>query len=491
MKTSKLITLLKTFTGEEIKQFDKFLSSSFFSRGRNLNPYFRILNKYYPTFDAASFNEKNIFERLYPGKKFSGKSSLHLIHVKSSELFSMAEKFLVYSGFEKGRFDYEFNKCLGKSYIDKKLLEQALKKFLSNSMIIDKGEKDLDFHFRKLETDIALISCYYFLSQPQKVYEKSSNELLYIYAFIFYIMVGHLNQNAVFKRRYNQEFKGVELIIQFIETFDPELFEDVCVEDSFETKNLILIYYYILKSRFSEDVLQCLTAAEDIYRRIFSKLSQSTQWDIFIILYNRLFGSIGSDINYLAKANDLIDFVWSNEVFSHNKKLKLDFRGFLSALSIKFSLLDADSFRMFIEQYSGKVDVKYIESIRNYSNALLCFKERSFDKCLQNLSKKDLLETVSDNDKYKLRICCFYEMNYTEDLYLAFDSFDHFLRNNRTISENLRTESQAFLNCIKALLRLKQNKTNRSAPAMTEIMDITRNTLLGFWFKEKIQEIER
>jgi hypothetical protein len=38
---------------------------------------------------------------------------------------------------------------------------------------------------------------------------------------------------------------------------------------------------------------------------------------------------------------------------------------------------------------------------------------------------------------------------------------------------------------------LKQNKTNRSAPAMTEIMDITRNTLIGFWFKEKIQEIER
>lgn len=79
MQKSKLITLLKTFSKEEMKNFDKFISSPYFSRGRNLKPLYNVLKKYHPSFDSPHFTEEKIFNKLYPKKKFDGKKSLHTL----------------------------------------------------------------------------------------------------------------------------------------------------------------------------------------------------------------------------------------------------------------------------------------------------------------------------------------------------------------------------------------------------------------------------
>jgi len=50
LKDSKLIKLLKNFNSEEFKEFEKFVASPFFSRGRDLLPLFKALKPFYPGF---------------------------------------------------------------------------------------------------------------------------------------------------------------------------------------------------------------------------------------------------------------------------------------------------------------------------------------------------------------------------------------------------------------------------------------------------------
>ena len=60
MKNSKLINILKTFSPEEIKLFEKFLASPFHSSGKNCIPLFRSMKKYYPEFDTDKISYENL-----------------------------------------------------------------------------------------------------------------------------------------------------------------------------------------------------------------------------------------------------------------------------------------------------------------------------------------------------------------------------------------------------------------------------------------------
>ncbi|HEY3249711.1 MAG TPA: hypothetical protein VGK25_01205, partial [Ignavibacteria bacterium] len=69
MKDTKLINILRTFSKEEMKQFEKFVASPYFHSGKNCMPLLKQLQKFYPGFDNEKLTYKNIHKKLYPGKK--------------------------------------------------------------------------------------------------------------------------------------------------------------------------------------------------------------------------------------------------------------------------------------------------------------------------------------------------------------------------------------------------------------------------------------
>ncbi|MBK8983686.1 MAG: hypothetical protein IPM38_15555 [Ignavibacteria bacterium] len=68
MRSLRLVNILKTFTKEEIKEFEKFVASPYFSRGRNLSPFFSVIKKYYPEFYPDQYSAEKIFRELFSGK---------------------------------------------------------------------------------------------------------------------------------------------------------------------------------------------------------------------------------------------------------------------------------------------------------------------------------------------------------------------------------------------------------------------------------------
>ncbi|MBK9331164.1 MAG: hypothetical protein IPM96_01905 [Ignavibacteria bacterium] len=130
MKDTRLIRTLKSFSREEMKLFEKFAASPFFNNGRNYLPLLSELKIFLSGIDSDNFSYENIYENLYPGKKFNKQVMWNLV----SGLEKLALEFLLQTALKnskKERSVLMFDELL-KRNLDREILSQIQKteKFL-------------------------------------------------------------------------------------------------------------------------------------------------------------------------------------------------------------------------------------------------------------------------------------------------------------------------------------------------------------------------
>ena len=125
LNQTKLILTLKSFSRDEIKSFDKFISSPFFNNGRNYIPFFTELKKFYPDFDNKNLNAEFIYKKLYPGKNFNKQVMWNYV----SQLEKLALEFLIHNSLKQNRSERFF------------LISEELLKRNQSVVIIEKDQK--------------------------------------------------------------------------------------------------------------------------------------------------------------------------------------------------------------------------------------------------------------------------------------------------------------------------------------------------------------
>ncbi len=490
MQKSKLITLLKTFSEVEFKEFEKFISATYFNKGRNYLPLYKALKPFHPGFDNPKFTEENIFKKIYPKQKYDNKK-LSTFRSMISRMNEMTEKFIVYNKFESGKLSYYFNSCLTEEYIHNNQYEFALKSGLYNSEEIDDEENKENFFYKRLHANILLSAVYMYQSKyKDKIVYPLKNSILYLYGYIFELLSWFHNEYRINIRNRNLTINGDELVMHFIKTFDIALFDKECETDKYETKNKILIYYYYLYSFIEENENDSLLNAIDIYIKIFNNISRLDKNNFYTILLNRCIGKKTASKLYYEKGNELIDFVWSRGITSESASIDISPEKYLAVFHFKFQSLDGIGLSSFVSNYCDKISTKYSEVVKNYSLYCILFKEQQYDKCLKNLSKKPIEDLFSlKTYRYQLKLCCLYELKYYESVFSEVDSFEHFLRKNKFISETIKAGCMKFLNAIKILAKLQTREFVIKKLQGKEILDSTQNLVWGFWFKEKLNEL--
>ena len=97
MKKSKLVEILGTYSPSEIKTFEKFIASPYFSRGRDVSGLYSYLKSYYPGFESKFIKKETVFFSLFPGEEYNEKKLKNL----SFELAQLAEQFLISESLKK------------------------------------------------------------------------------------------------------------------------------------------------------------------------------------------------------------------------------------------------------------------------------------------------------------------------------------------------------------------------------------------------------
>jgi len=90
--TSKLIILLKTFSVDELKGFERWLASPWCNSNKNLSKLLEKISKYYPDFDHPKYTKEKLFKQILPTGKYSDRRINNLL----SEAFQAAEKFMIF-----------------------------------------------------------------------------------------------------------------------------------------------------------------------------------------------------------------------------------------------------------------------------------------------------------------------------------------------------------------------------------------------------------
>ena len=128
---------MKSFSKNEIIQFDEFLRSPFYNKKPNAVKFFETLKKHAPDYNGDEFGKENIWKRLYPGKKYNWGVLKNLIF----DLTKLSEKFIEVMLYEDNITEKNFHylDALSKRKIHNKF-------FLEYNSLLRKFEKSKFHH---------------------------------------------------------------------------------------------------------------------------------------------------------------------------------------------------------------------------------------------------------------------------------------------------------------------------------------------------------
>ncbi|MEO8210355.1 MAG: hypothetical protein ABI840_07315 [bacterium] len=488
MKNSKIVKILKTFSKEELKEFEKFTASPYFARGRNLVLFLNEIKKFYPSFTHEKFTNECIFNKLFPGKKFESKSSNNLIKTLSYELLKMCEEFLIQTDFKSdinSRNYYLLNK-----YREKKLYTEYEKKY----------EDAISYQEKNDGGDASDFLNKYFL--------------LHTY-----------NEYCVEKRKYKEVFETIAAldetssVISLIRAYRGFEFKHLA-PTGYNLESVYSFTYDLIKNLDSEKLLREMKARNNKYypyiaiNYMFYLISEYSSVDKYYFEFKKLiyenlnlFGHTERYILFCRLASYCVgkrnDERFVNEEFEIYKKALMlgvykwskedDFSilHFKNIVSAAISVKELDWLEDFIEKYSNELASADRESMKHYSYANLNFERMSYEKALENILKIKFDFIYYKLDIKILMFKIYYDMNYTEQAFSMLEVIRQYISTAKELSETRRSNTKNFIKNSKELLKLKLLYSDGNHELFKREIMIGKFIGSKGWISDKIKELKK
>ena len=491
MQKSKLISLLKTFSKEEMKDFGKFISSPYFSSGRNLLPFYTIIKKHYPEFNQPSFSEEKIFQRLFKNEKYSDKKSRHKFSVIVSEMYSMTEKFIQAESF--------FKESVYKDILLLKELEhrEALDLFWGVADRIQKLDEETpkdQFYLQKKYLYYKSLD----RGSRQVKYARDYNDVLnsaqdsliiYFYSELSAII-------AARKLNYNKDTKLNEISELFDNCFDFEKFTSALlnIKSGRHYINQLLIYSRMLESNYND--LSSYEKLKSMLKANTNNLAVEFSYMISTSLMNcSLFQSKG-DTSYFK--NDYLDL--NDELMKRaldEGKIRFLSRDLLlikniyNFVKICVKTNQLERLAEFIKQYSKYFYEPVRKDAAYFAEGYLEFARSNYEKALGLLSKANfsIPMLVKEIKIMKMKSC--YELGYYDLLYNEIDTYRHFISSTKEVNEQHLQSDKELMKFFKRLAAVKEKPDPQKLLRLKKDVEIIGyKTFHTAWVLTKVNELE-
>ncbi|MBK9331706.1 MAG: hypothetical protein IPM96_04685 [Ignavibacteria bacterium] len=489
MKDTRLIELLKSFSPEEMSELEKFISSPFFSRNRDVVPIFKAIKKYYPDFNSDDLTKENIYHALFPSKKFGDKKSDNLLRTLTSELFRLSKDYLAYTEFGKD--------------------ENRKRYYLLNQLRMKKNYKEFEKEYAGIiqedfsdggEFVQSLMEKYFFksvnlnYSLNRDRFEEAFKSMLKTreYSVISALVNSFKYENEkLIASGYNLNLDA-NAVDSFIDNTNAEKILEDMKKNNSEFYPYLFTYYLVYKMNKEtngNDYFLKLKKHLDVYLKLFSKTDQY------------MFSSILA--TYCSSRTDRAEkIVFSKELFEiYDKTLKLGiykisekedihivlFRNIVknAAQLGKFEWLEK-----FIEKYSAELHKDHRENMTYYSLANLYYEKGEYEISLDQILKIKFDLFLYKLDVRILMMKIYYELNYFEQAFSLYDSSVHYLKGAKNFPEYVKISGINFLKYTKVLLRLKEKKSKslNDLNFLHKKLKDEKHVLNFDWLAEKINQ---
>lgn len=436
MKNTKLISLLKTFSKTESVRFREFVQSPFFNKNRLVIKTNEELAKYYPDFDSAEFTEQNIYAKVFGNEKFDYFKIRNIF----SDIYQLALSFLVISASERKNIENDIT--LLNEFHERKLDNLYLQKEKQFRKDIGKHTKDELFYYANYRLSKINTSHYKFEKFGYK-FDLIQDEFD---SFLSYSLLNLLKHYA--KMLTNKNHGNIE--------FNMQMFDEVwnfIKDKDFEDNPSIGIYKQIISLELSRDEndfskLNLLYGKyKDILppEEVFFTLLEMNSFAAFRL-------KAGDESYYDVRFSTFREII-DKGFFTSDYILFMNFISVYTSACVIGEYQWAEEFAArFKDGISPKEES---ENTLNFCKGFLAYSEKNFDKALSYFARTNfklyLAKVMVKN--YSLRT--FYENNMHEQTFSSIDSFKHYLKKEKLISEEVVLAQTEFMKYLAGLTNLK------------------------------------
>lgn len=484
MKGTKLISLLKTLTPEEIISFEKFIASPYFNSVKNHTKLLNELRKFYPAFDDAKLTNEYIYKKLFKGKAFNKQIMWNL----TSGFEKLAKDFLEQVAI--GRDKFKRMELLASEFGKRKLLNNysGILKEMENHL--ETNAIDYTYFENKghLETYKQI---YYFLNNKVQAMGDSKLRASEYQILLFLRMtVGGLNDMSVLSKDYNSKFE-VNIPLEFAKRIDLKSITSYAHSKNYEFAFLIEIYYHSLMMLLEPHETEHLNKVRKLYLLHYEKFNLSEKRIImhWILIYCILH-SESEGIKYERIIFELNRFRLK-EGLAFYPAGQLHKEIYLQILSVALSIGKIKWAEGFIKDYTSKLQPEIQKSKKAMAYAYLHFQTKEYDKVLGDLNNTGYTDVWDKLYAKSLLSKTYYEMKKFDSLIDHIDSSKHFLKNNNSISELYQKYYSNFFNFLRKLVSHSESRDLSSLPALKKEISSTKKLGDKKWLLEKADELDR
>ncbi len=481
MKNSTAISLLKLIKQSEWADFKKFASSPFFNKGRNYDTLISYLLKFRPAFDSDELTKRNIYNHLYPRKKF--KESV--VNTIFSGLSQICEEFILYQDFRSNqqremRLLRQYCKRGHKSRADK--LAEKLKEIISSP-----ASSGLEF-YERLEIFDA-VDFYYSSYDKRNLRNRHIVKSLLNLQYFFILQTFVYSKELLAGSFYSENNSGNDLSLRLMNEINFEKLIDVIVNEDPENSVLLKMYSLVVRllSNNNDDrsyeILKGLVV-ENLHKLEF-QTGKYLLLNLQVINVRRLNeGRKKSSKELYEISKILIDGKYYD-------KDEYWFRPshFRTIVRLGINSGDIEYIEKFVEDYHKRLEPGLRQPLKHFALANICFAKKMYDTALSHIAKAELKTTMFKIDSRRITAKIYYETNSTENLQSLIDAFSHYLKNIRTADQTVIKRNLKFLKYLKKLIKLRDSKTDSFEFYILQNEIMKENVSEINWLLEKVAEI--
>ncbi|MDQ3022047.1 MAG: hypothetical protein M3R36_15970 [Bacteroidota bacterium] len=479
--------MLKTFSKNEINEFDKFVRSPFHNNRSDVVRFFKALKKFHPSFNHLNFTKEKIYIKLYPDKKYKDE----VMRLLGTQLKNIAKDYLSYKKFSENTFEKKINFIT--SLFDRNLFKILDKEIKETRQELKQNQLFSPDYFHKLYSISDMkVNINFFRGIKKGILENFSETVdNLIYFFITSLFI-HIKNKRHYEISYNAKFdKG--LLDRFLNSFNlDKMFNEIKRKP--DAKNsLMLALYYSMKVDENPEDEEALTKYKELLTEYSSGFERETNTNLYYNLVNILHDRQKKKINSKGykKMFEVFNEMTSKNVLTHSDS------GYLQEEVIDviiYVALGIDNWKWgedFIEAIICKVHPDRRDSIYNFSKASFAHYRKEFNTALNFLSKVNPPRHVSLSFIKSRNLLCkiYYDLNCTEQLFSSIDSYRHYLRYDKAVTAEDKTKYLKFLSILSKLLRIKITYNEHALKILKK--NLPSNLTSYKWLLEKIEELEK
>lgn len=494
MKNTELFDLIKSFSDEEIKSFDKFLLSPYFVSGSSLSKVFREIIKNKNLFLDTDYKRLNA--KLLKRLKYSKLTFNKLLSYLSKEVL----KYLKLKSFESDNISSEliFNEYLlkKKKYTS---LENNLKKTASliNS---ETGISDKTFLHSFQNNSIKIDSTFFNLV---KNYEKDRAKKLTILknAILDTLLYSYMEINFIYLDfnilHFGFDDANEKALLSEIELFFARFNETGIFEANSKHKIIFYIYrklyqayhqkdkkyYFVYKKSFKDNI--GLFNIRLIYLHYQAMIS-------FCMLMDRL----GHEKEFYKKEclNLLIEY-FKNNYFKIDGVDYVSRTEFSNFIGRAYTAKEYELLKSFIENISSKLRPSDYKDMVNLGYAFYHLGIKEYRKSLKNINSIVECNAFIKFDLRNIELRIYYELGRMETLLDSIHNYRTIILNNKTLNKKGKENLLTLLKYLNILISIK-NKTNpheQTFEAGYYKKQIEKESFFSLknWLLEKFEDIEK